>query len=677
MSRAESGTRLHERTSRDRRARPARVYGYRGLTALILAGAVAACAGTPPPERPDLPRGLPPVPAVDGPLDLRVSYPRDSLAIETRDRNFIFGSAGSGAARVWINGEEVDVAPNGGFLAFLPVPESGVYRLRAVLGRESQTLEVPVRLPPPPPEPGTRALIVDGSIFPAGGWVALPGERIEVGFTGTAGGEAWLELGDERIPLTAMAPPTEGVTEFEVRPVREGGGSDSDESVGSEEQGLDLYRGVFAARRIVSTDATVPWPTLTGEPRLPWPDADAAVVLHALGDTVRKPLPLNLLPADPTRPRVGVGLDLDPAARNGDGRVIGRPGPGSGPYHYVWANGVELEFTGERNGAYRVRLTDDLSAWTPASDVRLRADGTPPPASRVPVVRLDPQPDRVDIRVPLHRRLPYRVEEDERSVTLVVYGAVSRVNFLQHGRVDPYIERAEWRQPSDREFRLEIRLGGPVWGHETLWSGGDLVLRLNRPPAIDPEAPLRGLTIGVDPGHGGADTLTMGPTGLTEADANLGVALALRDALRDRGARVVMTRTSNAGTSLVERTELARRRDVDVWISVHNNAFPDGVEPWSNSGTSVYYNHPRAAGLAWSIQRALLATLETRDLGVGRADLHQPRFTWAPSVLTETLFMMIPEHEAFLKTEAGRRRVAMAHVRGLEAWLRELARQDR
>lgn len=645
------------------------------LAALVLAGAVAACSGAAPPSGPSpMPRGMPPVPAVDGPLDLRVSYPRHSMAIETRGRNFIFGSAGSGAARVWVNGEEVEVAPNGGFLAFLPVPESGVYRLRAVRGTESQTLEVPVELPPPVPVPTGAPAIVEGSVFPAGAWVAQPGERIEVGFTGTAGGEAWLELGDGRIPLTAMAPPGQGVTTFEVQPRRETDESDAAADASAQEGPLARYRGVFAARRIVSADTTVPWPTLTDEPRLAWPDADAAVVLQVDGDTVRQPLRLNLLPADPARPRVGVGLDLAPPVRNGDGRVIGRPGPGGGPYHYRWANGVELELTGERNGAYRVRLTDDLTAWTPVSDVRLRAAGTPPPASRVSVVRLDPQPDRVDVRIALSRRLPYRVVEDVGSVAIVVYGAVSRVNFLQHGRTDPYIERAEWSQPSDREFRVEVRLDGPVWGYETLWSGGDLVLRLNRPPAIDPAAPLRGLTVGVDPGHGGADTLTMGPTGSTEADANLGVGLALRDALRARGARVVMTRTANTDVSLVERTELARRQDVDVWISVHNNAFPDGVEPWSNNGTSVYYNHPRSAGLAWSVQRALLGALGTRDLGVGRADLHQARFSWAPSILTESLFMMIPQHEAFLATEAGRRRVARAHVRGLEAWLRGLAR---
>jgi N-acetylmuramoyl-L-alanine amidase len=38
------------------------------------------------------------------------------------------------------------------------------------------------------------------------------------------------------------------------------------------------------------------------------------------------------------------------------------------------------------------------------------------------------------------------------------------------------------------------------------------------------------------------------------------------------------------------------------------------------------------------------------------------------------MFMMIPEQEAALKDPAVQRRIAEAHVRGLERWLRQIAR---
>lgn len=674
--------------------------------ALGLAGCAPPPPATPAPAgpRPPQPR-LPAVPAVDGPLELRVSYPRENAQITTRGDNFIFGSTGSGEARVWINDREVEVQPNGGFLAFVPVPADGVYTVRAERGEETASLEVPVRVPPAPAATEDAAAIREGSIYPSGGWAALPGERIEVGFQGTSGATAWLVLPDgERVPLVPdEAPAAAGATAFEVAP------APADADAGEARDPVAWYRGAFSARRLVAADTSVAWPALTGEPRpeplraieaareraagvpLAAPDtaragaeagpagtmepavaapaAAAVLELVVAGDTARQPLPFNLVLVEPDRPRVGVAWDPDPPEANGNQRHIGRPAPGSGPYHWVWRNGTELELTGERNGHYRVRLTGDLAAWSPAGKVVLRPAGTPPPRSDVAAVRMDPQPGHIDVRVPLTRRLPYAVEEGDRSLSLLVYGATSRASFMQHGRVDPYIERGEWSQPRDDLFRLDMHLAGRPWGYETRWDGGDLVLRIRRPPAIDPGDPLRGLTVVVDPGHGGADRFTMGPTGLTEADANLAIARPLAELLERRGARVLMTRMTDTTVSLVQRTDLAENEDADLFISVHNNAFPDGVNPWENNGTSVYYTHPRAAELAWAVHRELLGELGLRDIGVGRADLHVTRMTWAPSILTETMFMMIPEQEAALRDPDVQRRIAVAHLRGIMRWL--------
>jgi N-acetylmuramoyl-L-alanine amidase len=696
------------------------VLRWQSVTILAMVLAVAAgCAPAAPvspapaPVEPG-PRSteprLPAIPPVDGPLALRVSYPGEGALVNTRRDNFIFGSTGSGQARLWINEREVEVQPNGGFLAFIPVPTDEVYRLRATRGTETATLELPIRLPPAPPS-GDAPVIVPGSVYPSGAWVALPGERIEVGFRGSAGGTAWLVLPDgSRVPLAPDAtPPAPGATPFEVTPPAAPATPTG--------RGLVWYRGFFAGNRIITADTTVAWPALTGESR-PTPEqlleaqrereagapqaalgrptdpagaaapaapavrggagavpaSGAMVELVVDGTTIRQPLPLNLLLADPERPRVGVAWDPDPPERNGNERHIGRPGPGGGPFHYVWRNGTELELTGERDGAYRVRLTDDLTAWSPANKVTLSPVGTPPPASRVATVRMDPQPGWIDVRVALTRRLPYAVEEGDRSLSLLVFGAISRANFLQHGRVDPYIERGEWSQPSDDVFRLDIHLAGMPWGYETYWSeGGDLILRVRRPPVIDPAQPLRGLTIGIDPGHGGEDRWTMGPTGLTEADANLWIALPLREALERRGARVLITRMTDTTVSLVQRTNQMEDGNADVFISVHNNAFPDGVNPWANNGTSVYYTHARGADLAWAVHEELLGELGLRDIGVGRADFHVTRMTWMPSILTEIMFMMIPEQEAALRDASVQRRVAEAHVRGLERWLRRVS----
>ena len=123
------------------------------LTA-ILAACASGGAGTkgtaPAPSGPANP-ALPPVPEVTGKLSLRVVYPPSEHMIESRDSNFIFGSVGNGKATLTINGTPVAVAPNGAFLAFLPLPprETGRYDLVATAGADTASLAYPVKLPPP------------------------------------------------------------------------------------------------------------------------------------------------------------------------------------------------------------------------------------------------------------------------------------------------------------------------------------------------------------------------------------------------------------------------------------------------------------------------------------------------------------------------------------------------
>src|SRR5580765_2015739 len=83
----------------------------------------------PPPaptyERGITPRPAPPLPAiapVDGPLNIVTAFPKANDVISVRDSNFIFGVTGNGRAALTINGAPVPVAPNGTFLAYLPVP---------------------------------------------------------------------------------------------------------------------------------------------------------------------------------------------------------------------------------------------------------------------------------------------------------------------------------------------------------------------------------------------------------------------------------------------------------------------------------------------------------------------------------------------------------------------------
>src|SRR5439155_10312669 len=80
---------------------------------------------------------------------------------------------------------------------------------------------------------------------------------------------------------------------------------------------------------------------------------------------------------------------------------------------------------------------------------------------------------------------------------------------------------------------------------------------LPRHPA---EKYLDGMTIVLDPGHGGdawKEHWKRGPTGVREAEINLRVGLLLGKLLRDAGAKVMLTRESDTDLDLDERAAMA------------------------------------------------------------------------------------------------------------------------
>jgi N-acetylmuramoyl-L-alanine amidase len=644
-------------------------------TRLAVAGAfvsVVLGACTPPRTAPAPGAGgLPPIPSRSGPLAIQVVYPGEGATLGVRDSTFVFGNVGTGQASLRINDTAVEVAPNGAFLAFLPVPADGVYQLTATAGAETAQLTRQVKVPsaPAPAAVADRLSIVPGSLMPRGAFTLEEDEPLDVSFRGTPGATARLVLPDgSTIPLVER-PVSDRASGFMLdREIRT--------------QGVSEYVGVLPARiPLVAGDTAVARPTLGTETPATTRRALADQMVRGAGavaelirgaDTVRVPLGLSLGVLPQGSARVAVA-----ATQRADGQVVGTAIPGGGtPYHWFFPNGTRLAVTGERAGEYRVQLTRDLSVWVGMDDVQLLPAGTPAPRGTVGTVRATAAPEFVDIRFSISERLPFRVDGAPKGFTVTIYGAETRTNWLQYGATDPLIRRMEWEQVADDLYRLHVEMARPLWGFLPFYDdAGNLVVRVRRPPDIDSRRPLAGLYIGIDAGHppGGA----IGPTGYTEAEANLAITKRLIPMLQAAGARVLEIRPDTAAVALGARPQMATDSSVHLLVSVHNNAFPDGVNPWENNGTSVFYNPAHSLDLARSLQHELLREFGLRDLGIARADLALVRPTWMPSALTETMFLMIPQQEAALRDPEVQERIARAHFRAIEAFLRGRAESTR
>jgi len=615
--------------------------GPRLTAAGIAVLATVACArprtgpeAVPAPAAP----ALPPVPLVDGPLAIRVVYPPAGAVVQSRDSNFIFGTVGSGRALLTINGVPVPVVANGSFLAFLPVPPASAPQYAIVASRGADTVRAAhaVRLLPPRVVLGdTGRLAVDSaSISPRGIRIARADERVRVSLRAPRNATVTLRLPDSTERPLVNAARTADSLRLSSR------GGDPDPYLWA----TDVRSAALAA---------------------------GATVVAARGtDTTRFTI-RDVTPLDPALPR-WVRLTGGAAVPDTDRVVNLRPVP-NGTYKWLLFPGTTLEATGRVGDMIRVRLDAQLEAWATASDVIELPVGTAGPRRTAANSRVVSGPDWADIVIPVGDPPAFEVREDGRKITLLLYGVQANTDILGYTGGDSLVRRVRWYQETSDRARFEIDLAREPFGYLPMWERGVFTLRIRRTPSIDATRPLRGLTIAVNAGHPPAGST--GPTGLYEAVPTLAISERLKAILEARGARVVMTRTTAEPLALAIRPVLARQAGAHAFVSIHLNALPDGINPFTAHGTGSYYFHPSSEPLAREVQRGMVRRMGLRDLGIFYDNLSDLRHPWMPSVLCEGAFIMIPEQEAAVRTAEFQERYALGVADGLEAYFRRLRTQ--
>jgi N-acetylmuramoyl-L-alanine amidase len=207
-------------------------------------------------------------------------------------------------------------------------------------------------------------------------------------------------------------------------------------------------------------------------------------------------------------------------------------------------------------------------------------------------------------------------------------------------------------------------------------------------PRHPAEKYLAGLTIVIDPGHGGdawKQNWKRSQGGTREAEINLRVSLLLARLLKDADVNVILTRESDTDLDLDERAGMANsavRRDgsigADLFISVHHNA----TSSKTTNFTSVWYhgtvddNEPDL-DVARYVAHALgrhMHTQVARTAPVLSSHLMYPsgfgvlRTCNVPAILCECSFFTDPVEEQRLKDASYNLREAYGIYEGLCEW---------
>ncbi|MBN1360626.1 MAG: N-acetylmuramoyl-L-alanine amidase [Sedimentisphaerales bacterium] len=180
--------------------------------------------------------------------------------------------------------------------------------------------------------------------------------------------------------------------------------------------------------------------------------------------------------------------------------------------------------------------------------------------------------------------------------------------------------------------------------------------------------PPRGTHVAIDAGHGGHDPGAIGVRGTYEKDINLAVARKVAAELQRRGLTVTMTRSDDRYPELEERADIANRRDVDLFVSIHCDSAP-------NSGAQGFtlYVAEGASSEALAAARAIagaMAATGSDSRGINRADYRVLVRTRSPAVLIELGYLSNAQEEARLRSSAYQDRLAAAIAAGIEDYLR-------
>jgi|GEM_PF-428260 N-acetylmuramoyl-L-alanine amidase len=342
-----------------------------------------------------------------------------------------------------------------------------------------------------------------------------------------------------------------------------------------------------------------------------------------------------------------------------------------GVYYLFPFQGTKIKAVSKEKGQYQVPLSSEKSVWVAEKHIVNKSPyiKRPNPIAWKAIVTEVELGEEVVI--PLNSKPLYRVLSSGNSNTLSldVYNVTTHIDIISYQNPAKIIREVVWEVPSDNVMRIKIRLSNKHWGYKVSYEDNALRILVRKPPNI--RRGVRGLTIAVDPGHGGESDGSIGPLRTTEKEVNLRVALQLRDILESKGATVMLTRDVNKTLGLLERIKMAEDANADLMISLHHNALGDGKDPFGNLGTGVHYYNSLSRGLAEKIQAAVHKELDIYNEGVYYNNLAMVRPTYMPAILLEAAYMMIPEHEQMMLMDDYAERLAKAVYKGIKSYLRD------
>ena len=189
----------------------------------------------------------------------------------------------------------------------------------------------------------------------------------------------------------------------------------------------------------------------------------------------------------------------------------------------------------------------------------------------------------------------------------------------------------------------------------------------------------------IDAGHGGFDGGAVSDDGTVEKDINLSIALYLQEYLSIFNIKTIMIRETDCSvednglntirqkksSDLHNRMKIMEETDNAIFVSIHQNKFPDG----KYNGTQVFYSpktKEESQVLAQTIQDYIVNTLQkdnTRQIKECGTSVFLMYNAVKPAVLVECGFLSNYEETNKLKTSEYQKKIAFCIAMGIQNYL--------
>ncbi len=567
---------------------------------------------------------------------LEVIYPKDNAHINAYSTFFV-GNTNTGAS-LKINNETVKVHPDGGFVHVIKL-KPGANNINITSSYENtnekvtRTIHTPEYVKTIPRYP---LKINENSLQPRNSVIYKPGDILQVSFMGSTGNKAYFSIGKKRKNITMYEQPPKYIRTGPVY---------GKASKGSSIPVKGIYKGTY---RIQEKDV--------------FKNESITVKLVSSRGKISHTLPVTVSTIPPGHPPVIAVVKNDHATvRTHPGKSRLTPLP----------EGTRLNLTGRIGDNYRFKMGETLEGWIHEDDITLLPEGTPELGSAIDLIDINSGKEKIYFKIPLSQKHPFIIEQPvANEMYLKIFGVKADIDLFSYENKDEFLKEVKWTQETKNSVKINITVNSrQFWGYKYYYEGENLVVEIEKPPVIDPEKPLKGITICLDPGHGGEELGVVGPTGIPEKQVNLEISEKLKAILEKRGANVVMTRTIDEEAGLYERVKFANYNNARILLSIHNNSLPDGRNPYKEHGTSTYYYHSQSLPLAKTLHKALLEDLQFKDFGLFWSSFALTRPEETLAVLLELGFMINPDEYSLLTNPEFQDKIARSIARGLDYFM--------